>query len=436
MLGDRYRRERVLLVTNLDAHRARRRRGASACSLDADPWVVYVLAVAATIATTPFRSAQAALTPSLARTPERADRRERGRERRREHRRLRGPALAGMLLAVASTGVVFLITALLVVVSTLFLVLIRIERAERPRRELEASTIAAEALAGFTTLGASPSLRVMIGLLTAQTAIVGAVQVFIVVIAIELLDLGDGGRRLPQRRDRRRRVRRRGRRALADRRSAAQPGVPRRARPLGRSRSSLLGLWPSRRRRARPASRSSASATRSSTSPGSRSFSAPSPTTFSPACSASSRCSCSRRWGSVPLLAPALIRWLGHRRGADRRPARSCRRSSCSSARRVARIDAAAGAPDADELRILGSVPIFAPLPGRIARAPRGAPRPAARRAGHGRSSARATPATASTSSPRARSRSRRTARRSPSSSAAATSARSHCCATCRAPRP
>ena len=33
----------------------------------------------------------------------------------------------------------------------------------------------------------------MIGLLTAQTAVAGALQVFIVVTAIELLDLGDGG---------------------------------------------------------------------------------------------------------------------------------------------------------------------------------------------------------------------------------------------------
>ena len=33
----------------------------------------------------------------------------------------------------------------------------------------------------------------MIGLLTAQTAVAGAMQVFIVVTAIELLDLGEGG---------------------------------------------------------------------------------------------------------------------------------------------------------------------------------------------------------------------------------------------------
>ena len=104
-----------------------------------------------------------------------------------------GPALAGILLAVTSTGVVFTITALLIVVSALFLVLIQVTRAERPARELDASTIAAERLAGFKVLGKHPSLRVMMLLLTAQTMIFGAVQVFIVVIALDLLDLGEGG---------------------------------------------------------------------------------------------------------------------------------------------------------------------------------------------------------------------------------------------------
>ena len=68
-----------------------------------------------------------------------------------------------------------------------------VESADRPRRELAASTIAAERLAGFTTLGRSSSLRVMMLLLTAQTAMFGALQVFIVVMAIDLLDLGEGG---------------------------------------------------------------------------------------------------------------------------------------------------------------------------------------------------------------------------------------------------
>lgn len=192
MLGDRYPRERVLLFTNVARIAL---VGASAIGVfaDADPMVVYVLSIAATIATTPFRSSQAALTPSLARTPEELTAANAVASGIESVAVFAGPALAGILLAVASTGVVFTITALLIVVSALFLVLIQATHTERPARELAASTIAVERLAGFKVLGKHPSLRVMMLLLTAQTMIFGAVQVFIVVIALDLLDLGEGG---------------------------------------------------------------------------------------------------------------------------------------------------------------------------------------------------------------------------------------------------
>ncbi len=192
MLGDRYPRERVLLATNVTRVVL---VGAAAVGVfaDADALVVYVLSIAATIATTPFRSSQAALTPTLASTPEELTAANAVASGIESVAVFAGPALAGVLLAVASTGVVFTITALLVVTSALFLILIQIDHAERPPRRLDASTIAAERLAGFTTLGRHPSLRVMMALLTAQTMVFGAVQVFIVVIALQLLDLGDGG---------------------------------------------------------------------------------------------------------------------------------------------------------------------------------------------------------------------------------------------------
>lgn len=192
MLGDRYARERVLFFTNVSRIVL---VGASALGVfvDADPLIVYVLSIAATIATTPFRSSQAALTPSLARTPEELTAANAVASGIESVAVFAGPALAGILLAVASTGVVFTITALLIVVSSLFLVLIRVAQIARPARELDASTIAAERLAGFTVLWKHPSLRVMMVLLTAQTMIFGAVQVFIVVIALQLLDLGEGG---------------------------------------------------------------------------------------------------------------------------------------------------------------------------------------------------------------------------------------------------
>ena len=192
MLGDRFPRERVLLFTNVSRVIL---VGAAAIGvfLDAQPWVVYGFAIAATIATTPFRSSQAALTPSLARTPEELTAANAVASGVESVAVFAGPSLAGLLLAIASTEVVFTVTALLIVVSSLFLLLIRVERSDQPRRELNASTIAAERLAGFTTLGRNPALRVMVVLLTAQTAMFGALQVLIVVTAIELLDLGDGG---------------------------------------------------------------------------------------------------------------------------------------------------------------------------------------------------------------------------------------------------
>ena len=192
MLGDRYPRERVLLLTNV-SRVVLIAASAAAVFADADPWVVYGLSIAVAIATTPFRSAQAALTPSLARTPEELTAANAVASGVESIAIFVGPALAGALLGVASIGLVFTITALLVVASAIFLVLISVERAEQPRRELAASTIASERLAGFTILGRDPALRVMMMLLTAQTAVFGAVQVFIVVAAIELLDLGEGG---------------------------------------------------------------------------------------------------------------------------------------------------------------------------------------------------------------------------------------------------
>jgi MFS family permease len=192
MLGDRYPRERVLLLTNLTRVAL---VGASAVAVfaDADPWIVYGLSIAATIATTPFRSSQAALTPSLARTPEELTAANAVASGIESIAVFAGPALAGVLMATASTGVVFAITAALIAISALFLLLMSVERTAKPRRELDASTIAAERLAGFTTLARNASLRVMVLLLAVQTGMFGAVQVFIVVASIELLDLGDGG---------------------------------------------------------------------------------------------------------------------------------------------------------------------------------------------------------------------------------------------------
>ena len=192
MLGDRYSRERVLLLTNVTRVIL---VGASAAAVFADssPWLVYGLSIAVAIATTPFRSAQAALTPGLARTPQELTAANAVASGVESIAVFAGPAFAGVLFAVTGTGVVFTITALLLVVSSLCIVLIDVAQKELARREVEASTIASEALAGFRAIGRDPALRVMMLLLAGQTAVAGAVQVFIVVGSFELFDLGEGG---------------------------------------------------------------------------------------------------------------------------------------------------------------------------------------------------------------------------------------------------
>lgn len=192
MLADRYPRHRVLLATN--AARIALISAAAACVFaGSPPEIIYALAIGAAIVTTPFRSAQAALTPTLARSPTELTAANAVASGIESLAVFVGPALAGLVLAVSSTGVAFTLTAVMLVVSSFFILLIQVEQSERPRKELEAGTIVTEALAGFRAIGRDPSLRVMMLLLTAQTAVAGAVQVYIVVSAIELLDLGTGG---------------------------------------------------------------------------------------------------------------------------------------------------------------------------------------------------------------------------------------------------
>jgi Cyclic nucleotide-binding domain/Major Facilitator Superfamily len=96
------------------------------------------------------------------------------------------------LNAVTDLEVVFGLTAAALGLSAFLVLRIRVE-APAPKGEVEASTILSECLAGFSVVWRHKSLRVLIGLLTAQTFVAGIVMVDIVIVAIEVLDLGDSG---------------------------------------------------------------------------------------------------------------------------------------------------------------------------------------------------------------------------------------------------
>ena len=191
LLADRYRREQVLLVAN-STRVALIGTAAAAVALDAPASLVYGLAIVDSLVSTPVRSAQAALTPTLARSPGGADLGERGRAWRREPRgvlgagaRRPGPRRSehGRRLRRARPAR-------------------RVrglrrghpDRAPRaPPRGARASTIASEALAGFRTVGPRSVATGDDGPLHRPDRRGRALQVFIAVLALESLDLGDGG---------------------------------------------------------------------------------------------------------------------------------------------------------------------------------------------------------------------------------------------------
>lgn len=74
------------------------------------------------------------------------------------------------------------------------LLLSRIPAGERPQREPDsAGTVMRELLAGVHAIGRQTSLAVLTALYAAQTLVAGALNVLIVVAALELLDLGNPG---------------------------------------------------------------------------------------------------------------------------------------------------------------------------------------------------------------------------------------------------
>jgi MFS family permease len=159
-------------------------------ALDAGSLSVYILAVLVAVAEPVFRSAQAALTPSLVRTPEELTAANVVASAVESVGLFAGPALGALLLVVAGSGTVFAVTGLLLLVSVALVA--RIGVAGEPAPEPTAAR-ADTLLAGWRAIVSQRELRVVIGLFSAQTLVAGLVQVLIVVLAIELLSLGTAG---------------------------------------------------------------------------------------------------------------------------------------------------------------------------------------------------------------------------------------------------
>lgn len=157
---------------------------------DAEPAIVYALAVLVAVAEPVFRSAQAALTPSLVRAPAELTAANVLASGVESVGLFVGPALGALLLAVTSVDAVFAATAGLAVVAVVLVA--RIGVAGEPSPE-HATDRLGSLLAGWKTILAQPELRVVIALFSVQSLVAGMFNVLVVVLAIEVLDLGTPG---------------------------------------------------------------------------------------------------------------------------------------------------------------------------------------------------------------------------------------------------
>jgi MFS family permease len=193
LLGDRYDRRLVMVCSDL-ARVVLIAVAAVCIFVDAPPVVIYAIAALVGVAATAFRPAEAALVPSLARTPEELTAANVAASTIESVGIFGGPALGGILLAVSGPGVVFLVTAATVLWSAVLVMGIRLPVAE-PEAETaaEPGSILDELLAGFRAIARERRLRLLVGLFSAQTFVDGMLNVLIVVIALDLLDTGNAG---------------------------------------------------------------------------------------------------------------------------------------------------------------------------------------------------------------------------------------------------
>ena len=185
VLGDRFRRSRVMLAADV-IRVVLLVTMAGLVAADAPSVVVYAISIVGTVVGTAFRPAQAALVPTLARTPQELTASNVSASTIESIGMFVGPALGGVLVAAVGVDVGLLVTAALLSWSAVLVALVH--DPERPEREAsEVEGVLSEVLGGFRVLVQERRLALLAGLFALQTFVDGALGVLSVVIAFELL---------------------------------------------------------------------------------------------------------------------------------------------------------------------------------------------------------------------------------------------------------
>jgi MFS family permease len=193
-LGDRMRRERALLIAYLVQVVSMSATG-MLLLVDAPAWLVYLGAAAAASSITLTRPIQAAILPSLSRTPSELTAANVAAGGIATASMLVGPVLAGLALAFTGSATVFLGAA---AVELLSAVLVRgihpidaDQVVERPVAGWRSAL--PEAVEGLGVLVRESQPRAVLSVLGAAAVMWGALDVFLVVLALDVLALGESG---------------------------------------------------------------------------------------------------------------------------------------------------------------------------------------------------------------------------------------------------
>ena len=192
-LGDRMPRVRVMVGSDLV--RGLLFTSAGVCIVaGGPPGVVYVIGGLVMLSASVFRPAQAALLPSLTETPGQLTAMNVVSSTVESIGFFAGPALGGILLAATSVQTVYFVSAVSCLWSALLLVGLPDQRPEPAAVGAGAERgFVRESLEGFRTIGSDRRLRTLVSLFTAQTVVAGALNVFIVVLALKLYESGPTG---------------------------------------------------------------------------------------------------------------------------------------------------------------------------------------------------------------------------------------------------
>ena len=188
-VADRWRRDLALTVVSVT-----RCATAAAIALivaaGGSQVAVYVLAIFSTAAALLYRPVNSALLPLLCHTPTELASANVVRGLLDSISTLVGPALAAALLVGGSTSSGFLAVA---VVSGLSAAVTLGLTVEEPEHHASRGSVLSGLLLGAKVSARSPQLRVLLTLLAAQVLTRGALSVFSVLVAVDLLDLGEPG---------------------------------------------------------------------------------------------------------------------------------------------------------------------------------------------------------------------------------------------------